>query len=137
MTTMTQTIGRVAHTRHHSLITAALIALFWSVAAALVMLAHVKLAPLAGATATIAAIVAAAYCYTRLAAPNAGVTHALSVGIAWLALSLVTEIAIAARLGHGWFTLIGSPDRPLLRNVYLFVWIFAPALFARGEEIQR
>jgi hypothetical protein len=111
--------------------------LFWMVAAALVMASRAtldRLSPVAGAAATIAVIVAAAYAYTRLTAPKGGVTHALSVGITWLVLSIVTELTIAARLGHGWFTLIGSPDHPLLRNVYLFVWIFAPALFAKGED---
>jgi hypothetical protein len=67
-------------------------------------------------------------------AREAGITHALGVGIAWLVLSIATEIALTTRVGHGWFTLLGSPDRPLLRNVLLFVWIFAPALFARRES---
>ena len=132
MTTMTQAIPRT-----HSLKVPACMAFFWIVAAMLVMAARLTLdrvSPIASAAVTIAVILGAAYGYTRLAAQNAGVTHALSVGITWLVLSIVAELTIAARLGHGWFTLIGSPQHPLLRNVYLFVWIFAPALFARGDE---
>ena len=128
MTTMTQAIPRT-----HSLKVPAFMALFWIIAAVLVMTARLTLdrvSPIASAAVTIAVIVAAAYGYTRLIAPRAGVTHALSVGITWLILSIATELTIAARLGHGWFTLIGAPAHPLLRNVDLFVWIFAPALFA-------
>jgi len=137
MTTMTSPIESVGPARRNSLITAGFMTLFWGIAAVLVMLAHRNvdpLSPVAGAAATIAAILAAAYAYTRLTARSAGVTHALSVGITWLVLSILTELIIAARLRHGWFTLIGAPDNPLLRNVCLFVWIFAPALFARGDE---
>jgi len=135
MTTMTQSISQPV--RRHALATPTFMALFWIAAAVPVVTARVSLdriSPIASAAATIAAIVAAAYAYTRLIAPCAGVTHALSVGITWLVLSIATELTIAARLGHGWFTLIGSPDHPLLRNVYLFIWIFAPAFFARGDE---
>ena len=137
MTTMTHPIEQFSHSRHHALTTAAFVTLFWLAAAALVVAAHVDLdplSPIAGATATIGAIVVTAYCYTRFTAQNAGATHALSVGIAWLALSIVAEITMATRLGHAWFSLIGSPAHPLLRNVFLFAWIFAPALFARREE---
>jgi len=62
------------------------------------------------------------------------VTHALGVGIAWLVLSMVVEMVVATCLGHGCSSLLGSPARPLLRNVFLFAWIFAPAVFARGDE---
>jgi hypothetical protein len=137
MITMAHPIERFPHTRHHALTTAAFVTLFWIAAAALVVAAHVDvdpLSPVAGAAATIGAIVVTAYCYTRLVAQNAGATHALSVGIAWLALSIVAEITMTTHLGHAWFSLIGSPNRPLLRNVFLFAWIFAPALFARREE---
>jgi hypothetical protein len=131
MTTMTQAIPRT-----HSLKVPACIAFFWIVAAMLVMAAHAALdrtSSIASAVATLAVILGAAYGYTRLIASRAGVTHALSVGITWLVLSIVAELTIAARLGHGWFTLIGSPQHPLLRNVCLFVWIFAPGLFATAD----
>src|SRR5438874_13727230 len=99
MTTMTHPIERSAHSRQ-AWITYAFMAFFWIVAALLVMGAHVALdrtSPIASAAATIAVILAAAYGYTRLAAQNAGVTHALSVGITWLVLSIVAGLALAAR----------------------------------------
>lgn len=136
MTTMTHPATTFADVRHHPAMTAALVFVFWIAAATLVATCHVELdpvSPAAGAVGTIASIAAAAYAYTRFCARCAGVSHALGVGIAWLVLAIVTEIAIASRTGRGWFSLIGSPDRPLLRNVLLFVWIFAPALFAHGE----
>jgi hypothetical protein len=125
-----------ANRRHHPATTAVLVLFFWMIAAALVIAAHVEIEPRslkAGAVATIAVLVLTAYAYSRLAARQAGVTHALGVGIAWLALAIVTELALATQTGHGWFYLLGSPEKPLLRNIYLFVWIFAPALFARRE----
>ena len=125
MTTMAQPIGRFA-----------LVVLFWMVAAALVAAAHVAIEPRfekAGAAAS-AAVIGTAYAYSRLVARQAGVSHALGVGIAWLVLSIATEIALTTQAGHGWFTLLGSPDRPLLRNILLFVWIFSPALFAQRAD---
>jgi hypothetical protein len=114
--------------------TAVLVTFFWMIAAGLVLAVHAAIEPLsskAGAAAEIAALILTAYAYSRCAAREAGITHALGVGIAWLVLSIATEIVLATHVGHGWFTLLGSPDRPLLRSVLLFVWIFAPALFAR------
>jgi hypothetical protein len=73
------------------------------------------------------------HCYTRFCARQAGITHALGVGAAWLVLGITTELVMAARLAHDWSAVLGSPDRPLLRNVFFFVWIFAPALFAHRE----
>jgi len=112
-----------------------LVLLFWLVAAALVAAAHEldPWSPLTGAAVTIGAVFAVAYCYIRFCAPNAGISHALGVGTTWLVLAIAGELAISAWLGHGWYALLGTPDRPLLRNVFLFVWIFAPAFFARGE----
>lgn len=137
MATMTHTGARFPHRHHHPVTTAMLVVIFWIFAAILVIAAHVAFeprSPKASAVATIAALLLAAYAYTRLVAREAGVTHALGVGIAWLVLSIAAEIALTTQAGHGWFTLLGSPDRPLLRNVLLFVWIFSPALFA-GREV--
>jgi hypothetical protein len=142
MTAMTQrTTQRVTHrlpfaARHHAANTAILVLAFWLAAAALVGTAHVEIDPLSptgGAVATIGAVFAVAYGYTRLCAPNAGISHALGVGTAWLVMAIAAEMAMSTWLGHGWYALLGTPDRPLLRNVFLFVWIFAPAFFARGE----
>jgi hypothetical protein len=114
--------------------------LFWLAAAILVVAAHIALdlrSTAASAAATIGALVLTAYCYARFVAREAGITHALGVGIAWLVLSIIVEILLTTRVGHGWFYLLGSPEQPLLRNIYLFVWIFAPALFARREPERR
>ena len=135
MTTMTQPVARMP-SHQHPVTAAMLVVLFWILAAALVVAAHLEIEPRserAGAIAAIAALLATAYAYTELAAREAGTTHALGVGITWLGLSIATEVALAAYEGHGWFTLLGSPDRPLLRNLLLFVWIFSPVLFARRE----
>ncbi len=119
-----------------SMIRAVLVFLFWLLAATLTLVCHAALerrSPAGCAAAAIASIAGTAYTYTRLCARNAGVSHALGVGIAWLALAIAAEMAMSSRTGHRWVSLIGTPDRPLLRNVFLFVWIFAPAVFARRE----
>ena len=79
----------------------------------------------------IGAMIVAAFGYMRVAARDCDVSHALGVGIAWLVLSIAAEIALTSRTGHGWFLLLGAPAHPLLRNIDLFAWIYAPALFAR------
>jgi hypothetical protein len=114
--------------------TATLVLMFWVLAATLVVAAHVQLGPRsqgAACAAAIGATIFAAFGYTRLAARDCDVSHALAVGIAWLVLSIAAEIALTSRTGHGWFLLLGAPSHPLLRNVDLFAWIYAPALFAR------
>lgn len=136
MVTDTHQTTRFAGT-HHLATKAALVMLFWIVAAGAVATAQTQIQPVSpagGAVATVAAILLAAYCYTRLCARYAGISHALGVGIAWLALSITTELVMGARLGQEWDGVLGSPDRPLLRNLFFFVWIFAPVLFARRHE---
>jgi hypothetical protein len=82
----------------------------------------------------IAAVILAAFGYMRLAARDATAIHALGVGIFWLVLAIAVEMAIRAGGGLRWFELLGSPAHPALRNLFLFAWIFAPALFARQPE---
>ena len=106
--------------------TAALVLVFWLVAAIVVAAAHEE-------PVTIATLLVTAFAYTRLAARESGITHALGAGVAWLVLSIAAEMTATAVLGHPWCALLGTPAHPLLRNINLFVWIFAPALFARGE----
>ena len=134
---MTHPAARFAETRHHAATTAGLVVFFWTAAAVVVTAAQTRLhsiSPPAATVATIAAIVLAAWCYTRFCAQYAGISHALGVGIAWLFLGIVTELVMATPAGHGWFGVFGSPDRPLMRNVIFFVWIFSPAIFARRED---
>ena len=136
MTTMTHSDVRFPDSRHHPLTAALLVVLFWLVAAALVGTAHEIIDPLSrwgSGAASIAAVFVCAYCYTRFCARYAGISHALGVGIAWLVLAIATEVAMTTHLGRGWYDLIGTPDRALLRNVLLFVWVFAPAFFAHRE----
>jgi hypothetical protein len=136
MTTMTHPAVSFADSRHHPLTTAVSAGLFWLAAAALAGTALVRVEPLSvpgGWAAAIASVFLCAYGYTRLCARHAGITHALTVGIAWLVLAIVAEIAMTTHLGRGWYDLIGTPDRPLLRNTFLFVWVFAPACFAQRE----
>lgn len=132
-----QPTTRFSETHHRLTTTAALVILFWIAAAGVVGEAHTILEPISpagGAVAAIAAILLAAYCYARFCARHAGISHSLGVGIAWLTLGIITEIVVAARVGHEWNVILGSPDRPLLRNVFFFVWIFSPALFARRDD---
>ena len=138
MTTMTRSVEPIAANRRGAITTAAFVALFWAIAAVLVATAHLQLdrvSPLGSAAVEIAVLVGIAFVYMRLVARDATVDHALLVGIVWLLLTIVAELSIASRVHHGWFALLGSPARPVLRNVFLFVWIFAPAMFARRESM--
>lgn len=137
MTTMTRSTAEFRDVRHHPVTTALLIVLSWIGAAVMVATAHTRvdrLSAAGGAVAVVASICAMAYVYMRLLARQADGTHALGVGVAWLALAIVTEMVVATRVGHGWYGLLGSPEHPLLRSCFLFAWIFAPALFARRPE---
>jgi hypothetical protein len=135
-TIMTQSAAAFALTRHRLATTGALVVLFWLAAAAAVGLAHrlEPVSPAGAAAAAIGSIVLAAFCYTRFCARRAGITHALGVGIAWLILGIATEIVMTTHPGHAWYPILGSPDRPLLRNIVFFAWVFAPAIFARRQE---
>jgi hypothetical protein len=135
MTTMTRSAGRSTGTTRELLTTALLVFAVWLATAALVGTIHIAIDPLSpasGAVVTTAAILCAAWVYTRLSR-NDGVEHALGVGIAWLALTIVAEMLMTSRLGHAWYVLLGSPVHPLLRNLNFFLWIFATAGFARRE----
>lgn len=135
MTTMTH--PPFAESHHHPATTVALVFLFWLLAAIVVVTAHAAIDPhsvIAGTAVALGAIFVAAYAYTRLCACRAGVTHALGVGIAWLVLAITAELTMAGHLHHVWFGLLGAPVHPLLRNVFLFVWVFAPAFFAHRQS---
>jgi hypothetical protein len=136
MTILAHSATHFADVSHHRVTTAVQVFLFWIVAAVLAAACHMQLDarwPFGGAVPTIAAILSAAYAYTRFCARHAGTSHALGVGMAWLVLAMAAEMTVSRRLGHGWYAVIGTPGRPLLRNVVLFVWVFAPALFAQRE----
>lgn len=131
---------RSSDTRRSLPATAALVILFWTAAAAVIGAAHTifePISPAGGAVATVPAIVLAAYCYTRFYARHAGISHALGVGSAWLLLGITTELVMTTHFHRGWYAVLGSPDRPLLRNIFFFVWIFGPAVFARRDGGER
>jgi hypothetical protein len=112
------------------------ILLFWLIAAILVVTAHRLIEPYSQPLAFAIALgstLASAWGWS-LATREAGVSHALGAGTVWLILSVVVEMLVSARWHRGWFTLLGTPERPLLRSVALFVWIFAPALFVRRDD---
>ena len=139
MTTIIRSTARIEEARHHPVTTALLVVVSWVVASTLVAAAHMRVEELSapgGAMAVIASIVAVSYLYMRLCAPQATMSHALGVGIAWLLMAIGTEIAFATRLNHPWYEILGSPAHPLLRTVFLFVWIFSPALFVRTHDTE-
>jgi len=134
MSSVTQSSGAEEGARPHAVAAAAYVVLFWMGAAALVALAHLRFdgsSPMIALSAGIAAVVLTAFAYMRVCAPRATAIHALGVGIAWLVLAIVAEVAVTAQGGHQWFALLGSPAHPLLRNLMLFAWIFSPVLFPR------
>ena len=136
MTIVTPPAQPFASRRHHPVVTALMVVLFWTIAAALVMGSRAFIepqSPRGGAVAEVGSLLLTAYAYSRFAARDTGLSHALGVGTVWLMLSILTEVVLTTEEHHGWFTLLGSPDRALFRNVMLFVWIFAPALFVRRE----
>lgn len=138
MTTMTRSDEPLAGNRRHAVTTAAFVGLFWTIAAVLVATAHLRLDRVSewgSAAVEIGVLIGVAYCYMHFIARDATVDHALLVGIVWLLLTIVAELSVASYVHHGWFALLGTPARPVLRNVFLFVWIFAPAVFARHEAI--
>ncbi len=137
MATMTLRAIRLSKPQRRLATNICLIFAFWIVAAAAVAAAHLFLdtrSPGVAAIAAMTAIAVVAFAYMRLAASDVTVDHALAVGISWLVLAVLTEVAVGSWLRHGWFALLGSLQHPLLRNVLLFVWVFAPAIFARARR---
>jgi hypothetical protein len=134
---MSTMIYDAAPTRHHTTTMTALFALaFWALAAVSVFGAHVELDASSWRfcfAVKLAAIVVAGYAYVRFTAPGATLHHALGVGTVWLLLAVVTEVVMAEVNGRQWTELLGNPARPFLRNVMLFAWLVAPAIFARRD----
>lgn len=134
MTTITQRATAFTDVRQHAITRGLLMFLFWIAAAVLVATFHIELESRSEAGSTIAgmaSVAVVAYAYTRMCAPCAGTDHALSVGITWLLLAIIVEVTMTSRTGHGWYALIGTPAHPLLRNIFLFVWVFAPVALSR------
>ena len=107
---------------------------FWAAAAVLVLWADRTITwPVGGVLLKTLAIVLVAFAYMRLAVREATLDHALFVGVTWLLLAIGAELLLTRHFGRSWFELLGSPDSAL-RNILMFAWIGAPALFARYRE---
>jgi len=122
--------------RHHATVTVTMLAVFWAAAAAMVILTDGIVgsgAPLVSTLLKVAAIVASAFVYMRWAAQEATLDHALFGGVVWLLLAIATEIGMTMLFHRGWYALLGSPASAL-RNVVMFAWVIAPALFARNAR---
>ncbi|SRR5712691_7654055 len=119
--------------RRHTIINIAVTSLFWAGAASIVILTDRIVAAGSPAVSTVlkvAAIVVAAFVYMRLVVRQATLDHALFSGVVWLFLAIASEIGMTMLFHHGWYILLGSPASAL-RNVMMFAWVIAPALFAR------
>jgi hypothetical protein len=126
-------------TRHYHLpATMPVLLAAWGVAVLLVLAAHQILEPLSAVMCVVAkvfAIVAVAFGYMRFVTRDATLDHALAVSVIWLALAIVAEITLTMQEHHGWYQLVGSPTSAM-RNLLIFAWAFAPALFARGDAAE-
>jgi hypothetical protein len=115
--------------------TAVMVVLFWGVAALLVAATHQTIEPITpvgSVVAKVCAIVLIAFAYVHLTVQKATLDHALFVGVVWLLLTIAGEIAMTMLSHRGWYDLLGSPASAL-RNVVMFAWVAAPALFARNR----
>jgi len=133
-----QRIQPVFANRKHGVITrAALVIIFWSVAAALVTVVHQRVdaaSPVASAAGKVGVIVMIAAAYIRLNAAQSTLDHALLVGTTWVLFDIAAEITVTATTGRQSFALIGSPANGGLRCALLIAWIIAPALFIRSRD---
>ncbi|MGZ8852400.1 MAG: hypothetical protein ACXW2X_03320 [Thermoanaerobaculia bacterium] len=137
MSAMIHTFESQLTRKYRALLTPASVLAFWAAAAFLVIVAdhtfNEMSVPLCIAMKG-AAILATGLVYMRLSARDATVDHALIVGVVWLVLGIVAEVVMAENTRHGWYSLLGSPAHPLWRDVLLFAWVAAPAIFARRRS---
>jgi hypothetical protein len=114
----------------------AFMAICWAIAAIVVMTVQEHFGTVSAAVCVglkSAVIIFAAMVYMKLVEPHASLDHAILVGMIWLVLAMFFEIGEASRLGRGWYELLGPPSQPVPRDIVLFVWLAAPALFARAR----
>ncbi len=126
----------VAQRKHGVITRAALVIIFWGVAAALVTVVHQRVdatSPVASVAGKVGVIVLIAAAYVRTVSPQSTLDHALLVGTMWVLFNIAAEITVTATSGRQWFALIGSPANGGLRCVLLIAWIIAPALFVRSH----
>jgi len=137
MSSMAYAAPRFWQRKHRLATTATLVVLFWAFAALLVASVDRTVAPISadgGAIAKIGVLILIAFAYIKLTAREATIDHALFVGFAWVALTIVTEMIITAITGRGWFLLLGPPSSSAFRYLMLFAWVSAPALFIHARS---
>jgi hypothetical protein len=136
MTATAHSPAGVAKPKHGRAFCAALAGASWIAAALLVGVANLELAssPVAAVVIEVLAILIMAAAYTKIAAPEATLDHALFVGTAWVLMAIATELIMTAESGRQWFALLGRPENGGLRCVLLIAWLIAPALFVRSHE---
>lgn len=137
MSSMAYEAPRFWQRKHRLATTATLVILFWAVAALLVASVDRTIDPISpggSAMAKIGILILIAFAYIKFTAREATIDHALFVGVAWVALTIVTEMTITAITGRGWFLLLGSSSNSALRYLMLFAWVSAPALFTHARS---
>ncbi len=120
--------------RRNVAVTAALVLLFWAIAALLVIAAHVVIDPISARGAIAAKVIAifiAAFAFIRFAAPSTTVDEAMLVGVAWLLLDIAMHIASTKYFHWSWIAWVGVPGASILHDLFLLSWVVAPTLFAR------
>ena len=118
--------------RDHATTRVCFVVLFWAIAAIGVAAAHRVIgSPGVRVVVQIAVILGAASALTTLTSREPTIDRALFAGVAWALFSIIAEIVASTNLSHPWFELVGSPAHPLLRDLLLLTWIFAPSLFVR------
>lgn len=118
--------------RNHATTKVSFVVLFWAIAAIGVAAAHRILgSPGLCSVVQIAVILGAASAMTTLTWRETTIDRALFAGVAWALFSIIAEIVASTNLSHPWFELLGSPAHPLLRDLLLVTWVFAPSLFVR------
>jgi hypothetical protein len=113
---------------------AILAVMFWAVAALIAGAGHLvidQISLLGGTAVSAAGILVSAWCYMRLGAHEPTVDHAVTIGAAWLLMTIATEMVMTVVMGRHWFVLLGNPEHGVLRTLFLFIWVGAPALFAQ------
>ena len=136
MTVASPLPGRISSHAQSPLVIGGMTFVFWMAAASGVVIVRALLEGRSpGGSAMICALTIVVAAWLRSVACGRGTApFAMGVGIAWLLLSIAAELLMTLHLGRPWTALLGPPAHPLLRNLYLFAWIFAPPLFTRRDD---
>ncbi|HEX9163967.1 MAG TPA: hypothetical protein VF980_19830 [Thermoanaerobaculia bacterium] len=132
MTSVAQAVASRAP-RPRFLTRAALAILWWSWAAAFVVMAQqtfgrTSLAAVIVAKAVVILLAGAAYVKF---ARDCSVEHAIVVGAAWIVLSVAAELIVSTQTHHAWYGLLGPESSQVVRDLLLILWVASPAVSAR------